>query len=69
MECTFCEQTFTDSYNLFKHIQSHKVTWRITPQRQERFKITDLVPELRMERFNDPVFKLQKKNTINRHHS
>lgn len=52
MECTFCKKTFSDSYDLFKHINTHQISWTMMQEkRQERFKIIDCIPDLRDERF------------------
>ena len=54
MECTFCEQTFDNSYKLFQHINTHTITWSMMQEkRQERFKIVDCIPDLRHERFEE----------------
>lgn len=52
--CSFCEKTFQDSYNLFKHINTHTVQWNtIQEKREERFKIIVHEIKIRDERFID----------------
>ena len=58
MQCTFCDEFFSDSYELFKHMDTHNVTWVILyEKREERFKIIDCIPDLREERFDNTYIK------------
>ena len=56
LNCIYCEVTFNDSFELFKHMDSHSASFVIQDKRLERFGLA-VVDRLctRVERFPETV--------------
>jgi hypothetical protein len=52
-KCVYCDKDFSDTYELFEHMGSHNIQWKIRwmVEREERFMVVDTIPDLREERF------------------